>query len=244
MRQAGTTHTGCHPLPSVHSFLVSSAASSLSHFLRSYPPRAPLFLLSLSPHAPFPPPTPMQLPNKETLMGRLGREKATSTPTPLPGFEASGARTVSCGSEFTALGESRAPRRPTASQMGVTTTFFYVGRVSVLVGFSCSVCCRTVPLLFLLRVVAPKSLRSGFRGSRWVVTVGTAVRPVLESRQCFVMFLFYSCQQHTVPSVVSPISGDHLAGGATPSSSSLTPHPPSTHPPTPPTPRPVCGSSL
>ncbi|CBN77994.1 conserved unknown protein [Ectocarpus siliculosus] len=44
-----------------------------------------------------------KLPNKETLMGRLGREKATSTPTPLPGFEASGARTVSCGSEFTAL---------------------------------------------------------------------------------------------------------------------------------------------
>ncbi|CAM9702752.1 unnamed protein product [Ectocarpus fasciculatus] len=44
-----------------------------------------------------------KLPDKKTLMGRLGREKATSTPTPLPGFEASGARTVSCGSEFTAL---------------------------------------------------------------------------------------------------------------------------------------------
>eukprot|EP00752_Nemacystus_decipiens_P006950 g6237.t1 len=44
-----------------------------------------------------------KLPNKETIMGRLSREKATSTPTRLPGFETSGARTASCGSEFTAL---------------------------------------------------------------------------------------------------------------------------------------------
>lgn len=46
-----------------------------------------------------------QVPSKETIMGRLGQEKATTTPTALAGYETGGARTVSCGMDVSALGE-------------------------------------------------------------------------------------------------------------------------------------------
>lgn len=53
----------------------------------------------------FSSPSSAQVPSKATIMGYLGRERATTTPAALPGYEKTGARTVSCGTEFTALGE-------------------------------------------------------------------------------------------------------------------------------------------
>ncbi|CAM9729691.1 unnamed protein product [Ascophyllum nodosum] len=44
-----------------------------------------------------------KLPLKETLFGRLSGERATTSPMVLPGYQKSGARTISCGSDYTAL---------------------------------------------------------------------------------------------------------------------------------------------